>query len=123
MLLQTQFLTLTDDNFQAEVEQAQTPVLVDCWATWCMPQHSINPVLHNLAADFAECVQIGRLNVAESEKIAAKYGIRAVPTLLIFSHGKVVYRAIGAASHHEIVQQLKTHLHWSDKSRSLIACS
>jgi thioredoxin 1 len=123
MLLKPQFLTLTDANFQTEVEQTQVPVVVDCWATWCMPQHTINPVLHNLSVEFAERVPIGRLNVAESEQSASKYDIRAVPTLLIFSHGKVVYRTIGAASQHEIAQQLNTHLLLSGKSRSLISYS
>jgi thioredoxin 1 len=123
MLLQAQFLILTDNNFQTEVEQTPVPVVVDCWATWCMPQHSINPVLHNLSVEFAKRIQIGRLNVAESKQSAAKYGIRAVPTLLIFSHGKVVYCTIGAASQHEIAQQLNTHMHLLGKSRSLISCS
>jgi thioredoxin 1 len=128
MLLQTPFLTLTDNNFQTEVEQAQIPVLIDCWATWCMPRHSINPILDDLALEFAEQILIGRLNIAVSEQIAAKYDIRAVPTLLIFSHGKVVCRRIGVASQHEISQQLNTllldaRLNKSGMSRSLISCS
>jgi thioredoxin 1 len=128
MLLQTPFLTLTDNNFQAEVDQAQVPVLVDCWATWCMPQYSINPIFDNLALEFAEQILIGRLNIAVSEQIAAKYDIRAVPTLLIFSHGKVVCRRIGVASQHEISQQLNillldARLNRSGMSRSLISCS
>jgi thioredoxin 1 len=128
MLIQTPFLTLTDNNFQVEVEQAQVPVLIDCWATWCMQPYSINPVFDDLAFEFAEQILIGRLNVAVSEQIASKYNIRAVPTLLIFSHGEVVYRTIGMAPQHEISQQLNTllldtRLHRSNMSRSLISCS
>jgi thioredoxin 1 len=123
MLLQTPFLTLTDNNFQVEVEQAQVPILIDCWATWCMPQDIINPIFDNLAVEFVGRILIGRLNIAVSEQIAAKYDIRAVPTLLIFNHGKVVCRRIGVPPKNEILQQLNTLLHGSDMSRSLIACS
>jgi thioredoxin 1 len=128
MLLQTPFLTLTDNNFQVEVEQAQVPVLIDCWATWCMPRYSINPIFDDLAIEFAEQILIGCLNIAVSEQIAAKYDIRAVPTLLIFSQGKVMCRRIGVASQHEISQQLNTllldtRLNRSSTSRSLISCS
>jgi thioredoxin 1 len=128
MFLQTPLLTLTDNNFQVEVEQAQVPVLIDCWATWCMPQYSINPIFDNLALEFVGRILIGRLNIAVSEQIASKYDIRAVPTLLIFSHGKVVCRRIGVASQHEISQQLNillldARLNRSSTSRSLISCS
>jgi thioredoxin 1 len=122
MLPQTPFFTLTDNNFQSEVEQAQVPVLIDCWATWCMPQYSIDPIFYALADEFVGQILIGRLNIAASEQIAAKYNIRAVPTLLIFSHGKVVCRRIGAPLKQEIVQQLNTLLHRSDLSRSLVSC-
>jgi thioredoxin 1 len=123
MLLQTPFFTVTDNNFQSEVEQAQVPVLIDCWATWCMPRYSIDPIFDTLADEFVGRILIGRLNIAASEQIAAKYDIRAVPTLLIFSRGKVVCRRIGTPAKKEIVQQLNSLLHRSDLRRSLISCS
>jgi thioredoxin 1 len=122
MLLQNPFFTLTDNNFQSEVEQAQVPVLIDCWATWCMPQNSIDSIFDVLADEFVGQILIGRLNIAASEQIAAKYDIRAVPTLLIFSHGKVVCRRIGVPPKKEIVQQLNTLLHGSNLSRGLVSC-
>ena len=106
MLTKTQFITLTDDNFQAEVEQSPIPVVVSVWATWCMPRHRIDPIFHNLAVEFGDRIQIGCLNLATADRIAVNYGIRAIPTLLIFSQGKVVYRTIGAAPQIEIVRQL-----------------
>lgn len=123
MLLQNPFLTLTDNNFKAKVEQAQIPVLIDCWATWCMPQYSVNPIFNNLAVEFAGRILIGRLNVAVCNQTMTKYDIRAVPTLLIFADGKVVFRRIGVAPKDEIKQQLNTLLYGSDISRSLISCS
>jgi thioredoxin 1 len=110
MLSQTPLLTLTDENFSAKVEQSQILILVDCWATWCISRHDINPTFDNLAVEFAGQITVGRLNVAESKHIAAKFGIRAVPTLLIFNHGRVIYRIIGDAPQNEIAQYLKTQL-------------
>ena len=127
MLTPTHFLTLTEDNFQAEVEHAPIPVVVDVWATWCMPRHRVDPIFDRLAVEFGDRIQIGRLNVATADRVAVKYGIRAVPTLLIFSQGKVVYRTIGAAPETEIVCQLTAQLlnaQFSiDTSRSAIVCS
>lgn len=119
MLSQTSLLTLTDENFPATVEQAQIPVLVDCWATWCISRYGINPTFNNLAVEFAGKIAIGRLNVAESKQIATKYNIRAVPTILLFNHGKVIYRIIGDAPQNEITQQLKTQLNLSNQIRRL----
>ena len=127
MLTPTQFLALTDDNFQAEVEHAPIPIVIDCWATWCMPLHRVDPIFDRLAVEFGDRIKIARLNVATADRVAVKYGIRAVPTLLIFSQGKVVYRTIGAAPETEIVCQLTAQLlnaQFSiDTSRSAIACS
>jgi thioredoxin 1 len=115
MLAQIQLLTLTDENFQFNVEQAQIPVLVDCWASWCMPQYSINPTFYNLAVELTGQILVGRLNVVESKHIAAKYGIRAVPTILIFNHRKVIYRVIGDAPQNEIRRTLKTLIPWKNE--------
>ena len=128
MLAQTQFLTLTDDNFQTEVEHSPIPVVVDVWANWCMPQHRIDPIFHHLVTEFGDRIQIGCLNLATADRIGVKYRIRAVPTLLIFSQGTVVYRTIGAAPQIEIVRQLNaqllnSQLHLIDSSRSVIVSS
>lgn len=121
MLLQTRFLTLTDDNFQSEVEQARIPVLIDCWALWCLSQPYIDPIFYRLAAEFAGRVLVGRLNVAVSKQTAAKYDIRAVPTLIIFSHGKIKHRITGMPTQSVIAQHLNSQLQ-TDMNRSLVSC-
>ena len=104
------------------------PVVVDVWANWCMPQHRIDPIFHHLVTEFGDRIQIGCLNLATADRIGVKYRIRAVPTLLIFSQGKVIYRTIGAAPQIEIVRQLNaqllnSQLHLIDSSRSVIVSS
>ena len=128
MLIQTQFIALTEENFQAEVEHSRIPVVVDVWATWCMPRHRIDPIFHNLVVEFGDRIKIGRMNLATADRVAIKYGIRAVPTLLIFSQGKIVYRTIGAAPQIEIARQLNAQLlnaqlNAIDTSMSIIAYS
>lgn len=122
MLIDTQCITLTDSNFQSEVLEAQMPVLVDCWASWCDSFQRVNPILNELAIDFAEQIKVGRLNVATSDWLAAHYRVRVVPTLLFFRNGQVVKRVIGSGSKSELANQLKTLLASSCLSRSRIAC-
>jgi thioredoxin 1 len=99
-------ILLSEDNFQSEVLASQRPVLVDCWASWCGSSRRINPWLGELLIEFAGRLQVGRLNVAESEALAAQYGIRAVPTLLLFQHGQIHARVTGSMSKQALVQQI-----------------
>jgi thioredoxin 1 len=121
MLLTPRCITLTDANFQAEVLEAQMPVLVDCWASWCGSCHQMNPIIEALAIEFAGHLKIGRLNVGSSEKLAARYGIRAVPTLLLFQDGQVIERVIGSVSKQRFANKLNALLA-GHASRSPIAC-
>jgi thioredoxin 1 len=87
----------TDQNFQAEVLESKTPVLVDFWAEWCAPCRIVGPIVEELATEYGEKLKVGKLNVDENQ-IAGKYGIMSIPSLLIFKDGQVVKTMIGSQS-------------------------
>ncbi|HEY9648994.1 MAG TPA: thioredoxin domain-containing protein [Chroococcidiopsis sp.] len=118
---ESSWLTLTEQNFHGAVLQVAHPVLVDCWATWCMPRRPAHPVLSTLAEQFADRITIGRLNIANSARLAARYGIRAVPTLLLFSHGQVVHRTIGAPCEEAIAHRLTSLLSAPVSSQQVVS--
>nr|WP_320115173.1 thioredoxin TrxA [uncultured Desulfuromonas sp.] len=86
----------TDDNFDAEVLKADQPVLVDFWATWCAPCKAISPVIDELANQFSGRVKIGKVNVDENPNTPGQYGVRGIPTLVLFKNGEVVDQLVGA---------------------------
>lgn len=88
-------LTLTDNNFEQEVLQSKIPVLVDFWAKWCMPCRMMSPVIEELAKEYDGKVKVGKIDVEESSKTAAQYGIMSIPSLLIFKNGKPVKNMVG----------------------------
>ncbi|GEM_PF-891733 len=122
MLVDTRRITLTNDNFELEVLKAQTLVLVDCWASWCGSFQQINPVIEDVAIEFAGQIKVGRLNIVKAEALAARYGIRAVPTLLLFSNGQVLEQVIGGVSSLALTNKLNALLLVSNSSRSRIGC-
>jgi len=88
-------LTLTESNFDQEVLQSDKPVLVDFWAVWCAPCSMIVPTVEAIAQEYEGKVKVGKVNVDENSQLAIRYGIRAIPTLLLFKDGKVVEQMIG----------------------------
>ena len=91
-------VNLTQENFAEQVLQSAAPVLVDFWAEWCGPCKMIAPVLDELAEEFEGRARIGKVNIDEQQALAAEYGIRAIPTLLVFSKGQVAEQIVGARS-------------------------
>jgi thioredoxin 1 len=87
----------TDQNFQTEVLDSKTPVLVDFWAEWCMPCRIVGPIVEELAKEYQGKLKVGKLNVDENHT-PAHYGIMSIPSLLIFKNGQVVKQMVGAQS-------------------------
>ncbi|MDG4549643.1 MAG: thioredoxin TrxA [Candidatus Contendobacter sp.] len=94
---------ITDDTFEAEVLKAEQPVLVDYWAEWCGPCRMIAPILDDIAADYAGRIKICKLNVDENQATPPKYGIRGIPTLMLFRNGNVEATKVGALSKSQLV--------------------
>jgi thioredoxin 1 len=89
---------VTDDTFEAEVLQAQQPVLVDYWAEWCGPCKMIAPILDEVAREYSGKLKVAKLNIDENQATPPKYGIRGIPTLMIFKNGSVEATKVGALS-------------------------
>src|SRR5271170_6755366 len=99
-------VTLTQDNFAEEVLTSPAPVLVDFWAEWCGPCKMIAPVLTELADEFQGRLKIGKVNIDEQQALAAEYGIRAIPTLLLINKGQVAEQMVGAKSKRDLKASL-----------------
>ena len=88
-------VTLSETNFSSEVLTATSPVLVDFWAEWCGPCKMIAPLLDELASEYDGKVKIGKVNIDEHQNLATQYGIRAIPTMLLFKNGEVAEQIVG----------------------------
>jgi thioredoxin 1 len=99
-------VTLTQENFSQNVLQSQSPVLVDFWAEWCGPCKMIAPLLDELADEYNGKVKIGKVNVDEQQSLAAQYGVRAIPTLLIFNKGQIAEQMVGAKGKRDLKASL-----------------
>ncbi len=91
-------ITFTDQNFEKEVLESETPVLVDFWAPWCGPCQMMGPIIEELAEENEGKVKVGKLNVDENPQVAAKFGIMSIPTVVFFKDGKEINRQIGLES-------------------------
>ncbi|GJQ33864.1 MAG: thioredoxin [Ignavibacteriaceae bacterium] len=103
-------VTITDQNFETEVLKSSQPVLIDFWAVWCGPCRAIAPVVEQLAGEYEGKVKIGKLDVDENPDTAVKYGVRSIPTLLLFKNGQVVDTIIGAVQKNVIVQKMTPYI-------------
>lgn len=103
-------IELTDSVFESEVLSSDIPVLVDFWAPWCGPCKAIAPAISRIAEDFTGKVKVGKVNVDENQETSIKFGIRSIPTLLIFKDGRIVQQIIGAVSQDEIEQAVNKSL-------------
>ena len=103
-------MVLTDGNWKKEVAEAEGPVLVDFWAEWCPPCRMIAPSIDALATAYSGRVKVGKLNVDESPAAAQAFGVRSIPTLLVFKDGKVADQQIGAVPQPRIAAMLERQL-------------
>ena len=95
-------ITITKDNFEAEVLKSHVPVLLDFWATWCGPCRMIAPTLSQIAEENAGRLKVGKINVDEEMELAVRFGIVSIPTLLVFKNGTLVNKAVGVMSKYQI---------------------
>ena len=102
-------IEITDSNFE-EIINSEQPVLVDFWAEWCGPCKMIGPVVEELAGDYEGKAVIGKVNVDENPNVSAKFGIRSIPTLLVFKGGEIVDKQIGAVPKGVLSQKLEAQI-------------
>ncbi len=102
-------IEINDSNFE-EVINSENPVLVDFWAEWCGPCKMIGPVVEELAGDYEGKAVIGKVNVDENPNVSAKFGIRSIPTLLIFKNGEIVDKQVGAVPKGVLSQKLEAQM-------------
>jgi thioredoxin 1 len=103
-------LEITDGNFEAEVANSSVPVLLDFWAAWCAPCRMLAPTVEAIAKDYDGKAKVGKLNVDENNEISAKYGIKGIPTLILFKNGVEQERVVGATTKDNIARMLDKHL-------------
>jgi thioredoxin 1 len=101
---------VTDTNFQAEVIESDTPVLVDFWAPWCGPCRMVAPVLEEMAGEKGDALKIVKLNVDDNQNTAAQFEVLSIPTLILFKHGQVAAKVIGAMPKKRLEAELEPAL-------------
>jgi thioredoxin 1 len=105
-----QIVHTSDNNFENDVLKSDKPVLVDYWAEWCGPCKMIAPILDEIAGDYADKLTIAKLNIDENPQTPPKYGIRGIPTLMLFKNGDVHAQKVGALSKSQLTAFLDTNL-------------
>ncbi len=103
-------VAVTDDTFDAEVKNSDIPVVVDFWAEWCGPCKMIAPILDDIAKEYAGKVKVAKINIDENQQTPAQFGVRGIPTLMLFKNGSVEATKVGALSKSQLVAFLDGHL-------------
>ena len=103
-------LEITDANFKEIVLESEKPVLVDFWATWCGPCRAISPIIDELATELEGKAVIGKVNVDDNSEIPQNYGIRNIPTLLVFKDGELVDKMVGAVPKGQMIEKLEAQM-------------
>jgi thioredoxin 1 len=103
-------LYVTDDTFEADVINSSDPVLVDYWAEWCGPCKMIAPILEEIASEYSGKVKIAKLNIDDNPQTPPKYGIRGIPTLMLFKNGEVEATKVGALSKSQLTAFLDSNI-------------
>ncbi len=119
MLVSEQIVHVTDDNFESEVLKSTQPVLVDYWAEWCGPCKMIAPVLADIAGEYADKLKIVKLNIDDNPSTPPRYGIRGIPTLMIFKDGEVEATKVGAVSKSQLTAFIDSKL-WSTLQKLIL---
>jgi thioredoxin 1 len=101
---------LTDSSFETEVLKSTLPVLIDFWAIWCGPCRMVSPIVEELAGEYSGKLKVGKVDVDSNPSTAMQYGIRSIPTLLLFKDGQVVEQIVGAVPKRVLVDKLSRHL-------------
>ena len=102
-------VTLTVDNFDSEVLQSSTPVLVDFWAEWCGPCKMIGPVIDQIADENAGKAKVGKVNIDDHQQLAIQYNVQSIPTLMVFKDGQVAEQKVGGMSRADLQAMLDSH--------------
>lgn len=101
-------ITITNENYEKEVKESKTTVVLDFWASWCGPCKMYAPIIEEVATELANEVKVGKVNVDEESDLASQYGIMSIPTTVIIKNGEEVGRVVGLVSKSEIIEKIKS---------------
>jgi len=103
-------LHVTDDSFETDILKADTPVLIDFWATWCGPCRALGPIIEEIADRFKDQVKVSKINIDDNPKVTAQYGVMSIPTLILFKEGKPLDRLVGLVPRERLEEFIKKAL-------------